>query len=200
MPTTPTTGKRCRSPWRLLVRIEPRSSSTRTSIRRWSSRTAGRGGCSTPGRSSISCARYAPTVDASTTVAPAIAEKYRQEFGLDPAVVLNCPEKMDLQPRPVDPGCIRLIHHGMAQRGRRLEIMIEAMALADPRYRLHLMLFGRPGLHRRASGADRPRRARPDHLSSARIACRDRCADRRVRHGRFHFAAGEFQLDGGAAQ
>ena len=32
----------------------------------------------------------------------------------------------------------------MAQRGRRLEIMIEAMALADPRYRLHLMLLGDP--------------------------------------------------------
>jgi glycosyltransferase involved in cell wall biosynthesis len=88
--------------------------------------------------------KYAPTLSASTTVAPAIAEKYCQEFGLNPAVVLNCPEKMDHQPRPVDPGCIRLIHHGMAQRGRRLDIMIEAIALADPRYHLHLMLLGDP--------------------------------------------------------
>ncbi len=124
--------------------MEPRSSSTRTSIRRWSSRDRRTWRLLYVRPIIYFLRKYAPAVDASTTVAPAIAEKYRQEFGLDPIVVLNCPEKMDLQPRPVDPGCIRLIHHGMAQRGRRLEIMIEAIALADPRYRLHLMLLGDP--------------------------------------------------------
>ncbi len=92
------------------------------------------------------------------------------------------PENLQCR-HPRAPIRIRLIHHGMAQRGRRLEIMIEAMALADPRYRLHLMLLGDPtyiGELQAQAG-----RVAPDRITfhppciAAEIG-----PHRRVRHGR----------------
>lgn len=85
--------------------------------------------------------KYDSFVDASITVAPLIAEKYKQEFDLKPIVVLNVPESVEIQRRDIDPNCIRLIHHGVAMRNRRLETMIEALAMCDQRYRLHFMLI-----------------------------------------------------------
>ena len=90
--------------------------------------------------------KYAPAMDASVTVAPAIAERYRREFGMDTSVVLNAPEEAAMA-RPVDrlesaAGGVRLIHHGAAIRDRRLEVMIEAVAQADARFSLHFMLTG----------------------------------------------------------
>jgi hypothetical protein len=83
---------------------------------------------------------YTPIVDASTTVAPLIAERYNQEFSLNPIVVFNAPDSIRLPSSELDPHNIRLIHHGSAMRDRRLEAMIETLALCDRRYSLHLML------------------------------------------------------------
>jgi hypothetical protein len=79
-------------------------------------------------------------VSNSITVSTPIARKLHSEFGLDPIVVLNAPEKATVSPHRVDPMCIRLIHHGVAQRNRRLETMIETIALCDDRFSLHFML------------------------------------------------------------
>lgn len=84
--------------------------------------------------------QYAPTIDASTTVSPLIAERYTREFGLKPVVVLNAPRYMDIPPREFDPGRVRLIHHGGAIPARRLEAMIQVLELSDQRYTLHFML------------------------------------------------------------
>jgi hypothetical protein len=83
-----------------------------------------------------------PHVDASITIAPTIADKYREEFNLNPLVVLNTPDIADLKPHEIDPRNIRLIHHGGSMRIRRLETMIETVALCDKRYSLHFMLVG----------------------------------------------------------
>ncbi len=79
-------------------------------------------------------------VSGSITVSTPIAQKLHYEFGFDPIVVLNAPEKTIVHPHRVDPMRIRLIHHGIAQRNRRLETMIEIVALCDERYSLDLML------------------------------------------------------------
>ena len=87
--------------------------------------------------------RYAPQADATITVAPAIAERYRREFQLAPMVVLNAPDSVQLpetKTAGVDFNNIRLIHHGAAIPDRRLEVMIRALALCDQRYTLHFML------------------------------------------------------------
>jgi glycosyltransferase involved in cell wall biosynthesis len=85
---------------------------------------------------------YAVRADATITVAPALAERYRQEFGLDPMVILNAPRRVEVQKKERDFKQIRLIYHGCAMRDRRIENMIRALALCDNRYSLHLMLTG----------------------------------------------------------
>lgn len=84
--------------------------------------------------------QYALEAKAAITVAPIIAARYQQEFKFDPIVVLNAPEYTPLPGKAFDPHRIRLIHHGVSNRDRRLELMIETVALCDRRYSLHLML------------------------------------------------------------
>jgi glycosyltransferase involved in cell wall biosynthesis len=88
-------------------------------------------------------AKYAARADAMFTVAPAIAERYRREFGLDPTVLMNAPARAAEPPaKRIDFDNVRLIHHGVAIPIRRLELMIEALALAQRRFSLHFMLTG----------------------------------------------------------
>jgi len=87
--------------------------------------------------------KYATHADALITVAPAIAERYRREFQLSPLVILNAPSITGRVPaKKIDFDNIRLIHHGGAMPARRLEVMIEALALCDRRYSLNFMLTG----------------------------------------------------------
>jgi glycosyltransferase involved in cell wall biosynthesis len=83
---------------------------------------------------------YGRTLDATMTVAPAIAQRYKQEFGWDPLVVLNAPKRVPLPPRVRDPAHIRLVYHGAAMPNRRLESMIETMAFVDSRFHLSFIL------------------------------------------------------------
>ena len=84
--------------------------------------------------------RYTPRVRAAITVCQPFADRYTQEFGFTPRVVLNAPRPVAVPDHPVDPDCIQLVHHGIAQYNRRLDVMIEAMPLTDARYHLNLML------------------------------------------------------------
>lgn len=84
--------------------------------------------------------QYTPSAEASLTVAPLIAQRYQQEFGLKPVVVLNTPDDIALPLKTVNCEQIRLVHHGVSNRNRRLETMIETLALCDQRYSLHFIL------------------------------------------------------------
>lgn len=86
--------------------------------------------------------RYLPCVDASMTVAPLLAERYREDFGLDATVVLNAPSPVPLASHRVSAEHIRLVHHGGASRDRRLEDMIRALSSTDDRFHLDFMLVG----------------------------------------------------------
>jgi hypothetical protein len=82
---------------------------------------------------------YLPLTAGMMTVAPGIAQRYAEMYGVDPVVVTNAPWRSQLQPQPVhDP--IRLIHHGNADPQRRLELMIETADLLGDGYELSLML------------------------------------------------------------
>lgn len=110
--------------------------------------------------------RSAALVAASITVAPGIAERYRHELGFDPIVILNAPEVVEHHDHPIDPGRIRFIHHGSAQRGRQLELIVDAIALSGPHVEVQFMLVGDPSyiaeLRRRAS-----------HVAAGRIRFRE---------------------------
>ncbi len=92
-------------------------------------------------------AHYAPQADAMITVEEHIARRYETVFGIHQVdVVRNAPAYQALPFRPTDPHHIRLIHHGGAMRERRLEQMIEMLALTDERFTLDFMLIpGTPG-------------------------------------------------------
>jgi hypothetical protein len=83
---------------------------------------------------------YAPRATATITVTPLLVEKYRKEFGLDPILVMNTPEYVEVPFHEVNPQTINLICHGMPIRDRREDKMIEAISLSAPRYHLHLMM------------------------------------------------------------
>jgi hypothetical protein len=88
-------------------------------------------------------------IDRSITVCTPIAERYRRELGIDPVVVYNAPVRATTlaAAHETDPHRIRLVHHGYAQRGRGIDRMIEAVAMADRRFTLDLMLMSDDPAH-----------------------------------------------------
>lgn len=86
--------------------------------------------------------KYTPGLSASTTVAPAIAGRYRQEFGFSAEVVLNTPKLVPVSSKSTDPQSLSLVHHGGANTDRHLELMIETVALIERRFSLHFFLVG----------------------------------------------------------
>lgn len=87
---------------------------------------------------------FGPRVDAAITVSQPIANRYAAEYPFTPVVILNAPAVVDPPPpvSPPDDGHLRLVHHGSAVRERRMERMIDALALAGDRFTLDLMLVG----------------------------------------------------------
>lgn len=91
------------------------------------------------------CRRYLPRAACMTTVCQGIADEYRNVYGVPSTVIHNAPVLQALQPRPVQAGRIRLIHHGAAIRSRHLEVMIDMLAFLDPRFTLDFMLVASDG-------------------------------------------------------
>lgn len=90
--------------------------------------------------------KYAGEIDAATTVSQPIAQRYKDEYNFDAAILLNVPDYEEIPLRPIQAEQIRLMHHGASRRNRYLETMIEALAAVDQRFTLHLMLMpGDPG-------------------------------------------------------
>jgi len=85
--------------------------------------------------------KYSSQIDASVAAWPVISERYRREFGFEPLVLLNAPESVLLDERPLDFDHVRLVHHGVAIKGRRLENMIMTLATSHPRFQLHFILI-----------------------------------------------------------
>lgn len=75
-----------------------------------------------------------------TTVGEWIAEQYRKKTNATIEVITSACEFHDLQPTPVDENNIRMIHHGLADPNRKIEMMIEMMNYTDKRYSLDIML------------------------------------------------------------
>ena len=84
--------------------------------------------------------KYSKNVHASTTVVKALAYQHNK-FGFNPIVIRNIPilETSITDKKPTNPNKIRLISHGVASHSRRTDILIQALALSDHRYELHLM-------------------------------------------------------------
>jgi len=88
------------------------------------------------------CASYIPEVDAMMTVCHGIAEEYNRHFGVDPVVITNAPHYENLQPAKVKGDAIRIVHHGLAHRSRKIELMIEVFKQLDEKFSLDFYLVG----------------------------------------------------------
>lgn len=85
------------------------------------------------------CRRYLPHVSRMMTVGQWIADEYEREVGVRATVVTNAPLREDLEATPVhDP--VRILHHGLAVRGRRLGEMVRLADLLDDRFTLDFVL------------------------------------------------------------
>lgn len=97
------------------------------------------------------CARYLRRCAEVTTVAPGIAQRYRDDYGIDCGVVRNACAYAELEPGAVpERGPLRLVHHGSAIPDRGLEVLIDAAtALGAERCSLDLYLVGDERYRRR---------------------------------------------------
>ena len=116
------------------------------------------------------CRSFLPSAAAMVTVCKGIADEYALRYGVAPEVVENAPNFHDLQPSRLEPGRIRLVHHGAAIRSRRLELMIDVIKNLDHRFTLDLMIAGNDAtylseLHKRAAGDPRIRFVPPVPLA-----------------------------------
>jgi hypothetical protein len=84
---------------------------------------------------------YLRESDVMVTVNRGLAAEYRREFGVSCGVLPGYPEPVALEPSPLDPGRVRMIHHGIASPSRRLESMIAMMDHLPPSFSLDLMLL-----------------------------------------------------------
>jgi len=84
--------------------------------------------------------QYLPEVDAMTTVCEGISQEYKKVYGVESQVITNAPYYESLLPQKVDPDHIKIIHHGLITKSRKLEKMVMLMDLLDDRFSLDLML------------------------------------------------------------
>lgn len=86
------------------------------------------------------CRKYMPKAHAVTTVCDGIAEEYSNLLNIKVGVIKNSSEYHNLEPSNSSENSIKLIHHGAAIRGRKLESMIQLMDFLDQRFHLNFML------------------------------------------------------------
>ena len=87
------------------------------------------------------CQRYIPKTAAMFTVGEGLAREYANTFGVQPVIITNATRHVDIEPSAVLPDKIRLVHHGIVNPSRRLELMVEMMASLDERFTLDMILM-----------------------------------------------------------
>lgn len=84
-----------------------------------------------------------PVFTKHLTVAEGIADLYRDQYGVPrPGVIRNVAPYQELEPSPVDPERIVLVHHGYAAVERGIDLMLDAALELEPRFVLTLMVLG----------------------------------------------------------
>lgn len=87
------------------------------------------------------CEIYIPKADKFITVCDGIAQDYANDYGVEAHLILNTPDfESELRPSPLKEK-IQVIHHGIANRSRKIEKMIRLMDHLDERFELKLMLM-----------------------------------------------------------
>lgn len=86
------------------------------------------------------CQQYIPKVNQFCTVSNGLVDEYEHMFGVKPSLITNATKYFDLSPTAVSQP-IKVIHHGIVNRSRKLELMMKAVALLGDKYQLDLILM-----------------------------------------------------------
>lgn len=86
------------------------------------------------------CKNYLKDVNSITTVCKRIADEYANFYDKNIEVMYNAPRYKEIVPSYTEKNQIRLVHHGVALRSRKLENMINLMEFLDERFFLTFML------------------------------------------------------------
>jgi glycosyltransferase involved in cell wall biosynthesis len=87
------------------------------------------------------CKEYLPKITGMITVGKGLAKEYAKHFPVQPVIITNANRFHPLQPVTPAADIIKLVHHGIANPSRRLELMIDMMELLDDRFTLDLYLI-----------------------------------------------------------
>ncbi len=87
------------------------------------------------------CRKYIPLTAGMMTVGKGLALEYKKNFNVTPTIITNANNYFELEPGAVLENKIRLVHHGIATPSRKLELMLDVMALLDDRFTLDLILL-----------------------------------------------------------
>jgi len=87
------------------------------------------------------CRKLIPQTNAMLTVGKGLAQEYEKNFGISPIIITNAARYHEIEPSQQVREKIRLIHHGIANPSRRLELMVEMMQHLDERFTLDMMLM-----------------------------------------------------------
>ncbi len=87
------------------------------------------------------CAKYIPQVDGMITIGEGIAREYEKHYKIKPEIITNAPGFYDIQPNATNASKIKLVHQGIANPSRKLELMFDMMDYLDERFTLDLMLM-----------------------------------------------------------
>lgn len=86
--------------------------------------------------------RFQKYADALSTVSNEIANLYSERYFREVSVITNACKYYDFKPVDRKDNCIKMVHHGVLNRDRKLEEMIKLMYLLDGRFYLDFYLVG----------------------------------------------------------
>lgn len=86
------------------------------------------------------CSTFIPKTSLVFTVGQGLADEYEKHFGKKPLIMMNAPGFRELKPSEPTGNKIRLVHHGIANPARRLDLLYDLMQLLDDRFTLDLFL------------------------------------------------------------
>jgi glycosyltransferase involved in cell wall biosynthesis len=90
------------------------------------------------------CKKYISRTNGMLTVGSGLATEYEISFGVKPVIITNATSYYNLSPSKIQPDKIRLVHHGLVNQSRNLELMIDIMELLDDRFYLDMYLLLSP--------------------------------------------------------
>ncbi len=88
------------------------------------------------------CKTFFHNCDEIITVSDSISRKYYELFDKKPKVFMSAPVYQDLKVRRTNNRQIKIVHHGVANKNRKIENMIKIVSQSDERFSLDLYLTG----------------------------------------------------------